>query len=131
MKSLAQPNVTSDRVPGACRSRCQRTDRLRLGLAATGGIDLTGITLRAIFKNGFNATKERLSSVGLQPDAAFSWLKNVQDSFPALQHRAGRFLQNQHRVGYTTESYVGMARGGATGVNDLTGCRRKAFGTAG
>jgi hypothetical protein len=45
--------------------------------------------------------------------------------------RAGRFLQNHQRVGYTTESYVGVARGGATGVNDLTGCGRKPFGTAG
>ena len=51
--------------------------------------------------------------------------------FPPWSGRAGRFLQNHQRVGYTTESYVGVARGGATGVNDLTGCGRKPFGTAG
>lgn len=51
--------------------------------------------------------------------------------FSLWSGRAGRFLQHHQRVGYTTESYVGVARGGATGVNGLTGCGRKPFGTAG
>jgi hypothetical protein len=52
-------------------------------------------------------------------------------SFPGLGAVVLGRLQNQLRVGYTTESYVGVARGGATGVDGFAGCRRKPFGTAG
>ena len=51
--------------------------------------------------------------------------------FPLWSGRAGRFLQNHHRVGYTTEPYVGVAPGGATGVNGFAGCGRQPFGAAG
>ena len=57
--------------------------------------------------------------------------KNVLGVFPPWSGRPGTFLQNQLRVGYTTESYVGVSRGGATGVDGFAGCRRKPFGTAG
>ena len=50
--------------------------------------------------------------------------KYTESLFPVWSGRAGRFLQNQLRVGYTTESDVGVAPGGATGVNGFAGCRR-------
>ena len=48
--------------------------------------------------------------------------------FPPWSGRAGRILQNQLRVGYTTESDVGVPPGGATTVNDLAGCGRQPSG---
>ena len=63
---------------------------------------------------------------GDQREAKMYW-----ESFPRWSGHPGTFLQNQLCVGYTTESYVGVARGGATGVDGFARRRRKSFGTAG
>ena len=63
---------------------------------------------------------------GKRDIALWRHTKSENKNIPGVSHfgsgRPGTFLQNQLRVGYTTKSYIGVARGSATGVDGFAGC---------